>query len=319
MTAAGSERLSVAVFSFNRGPYLAQCLASIARHMPGVPVCVHDDNSTDPETCALLARLDVPVIRPARTENALLGGLYSNMQAALDAATSEWILFFQDDMQIVRDVTEADLAEIARLYADDPACAFIHPLFMKEALAAKFARELRPIAGRRAYGRAEGIGRDAARYPYSDVSIAHVGRLRAAGWRFEGHEGQNMQAARGLFSGMPFLADPFGFYCPEVPCYRNRARPLSGRIAGAMADDGVKGYHAMTASEVAALRARPVGEFPFAEDLLRPTDPAVRRPFVYQDYQSRGWLRPLAEVERLWLSLRRRLRRMRARLVGVRG
>ena len=319
MAAAGSERLSVAVFSFNRGPYLAQCLASIARHMPGVPVSVHDDNSTDPETCALLGRLDVPVIQPHRTENALLGGLYSNMQAALDAATTEWILFFQDDMQIVRDVTEADHAEIARLYDDDPACAFIHPLFMKEALAAKFARELRPIAGRRAYGRAEGIGRAEARYPYSDVSIAHVGRLRAAGWRFLGHEGRNMDMAREVFSQMPFLADPFGFYCPEVPCYRNRARPLSGRIAGAMADDAVKGYHPMSASEVAALRARPVGQFPFAEDVLHPTDPTVRRPFVYQDFQSRGWLRPLAEGERLWLSLRRRLRRLRARLAGAGG
>jgi hypothetical protein len=314
MAAAGSERLSVAVFSFNRGPYLAQCLASIARHMPDVPVSVHDDNSTDPETCALLGRLDVPVIQPTRTGTTLLGGLYNNMQAALDAARTEWIFFLQDDMQIVRDVGPEDYRCIAALFEADPTRAFVQPLFMKEALAAKFERELVPLGSLRAYGRAPEIDRGRARYPYSDVSIAHVGRLRAAGWQFRQQERLCEDEARRLFSDMPFLGDPFAFYCPEVPCYRNRTRTLSGRIAGAVLDARTKGYHPMTADQISALCARPIGRFPYAEDHLTPTDPNVRRPFVYQDFQARGWLRPLAEVERLWMSGRRRIRRWRDRL-----
>lgn len=303
----GLEALTVAVFSYNRGTYLSHCLDSIARNMPGAVVRVYDDRSDDPATCATLRDLAVPVVQPDAIEKAQHGGLYANMQRALDQVETPYLLFLQDDMQVVRPVDADDLAVIAAMFEADANCGFISPLFMKAAYERKVRAQYEPSDAPRRYCIASLIKREEMRFAFADVCLMNVGRIRSAEFRILPGEGLNELQAKEKFSQMPVMADPFAFYCPEVPTFRNRKRPLSGRLARSRG----LGFHDLTAHETATLRNRPLDRWPFAEDFLAPVDPKVRRPFVFQDFQGSTPLRILARLEYFAASGRRRLRRWR--------
>ncbi|MGV8953955.1 MAG: glycosyltransferase family 2 protein [Cypionkella sp.] len=305
--------ITVAVFSYNRGAYLEFCLASIARNLPQARVVVYDDLSDDPATVAVLAALRVPLVQPTAVARAQHGGLYVNMRRALAEVTTPYLLFLQDDMQIVRQVTVQDIATIEAMFAADEACGFISPLFMKAQYARKLRGQYQAAPLLRSYVCAPEIAREAMRFAFADVTLAHVPRLRAAGFDILDGEGANEVQAEAMFSQMPLMADPFAFYCPEVPTFRNRKRPFSGRIARVMRRAGGLGFVDMTAAEVDALRHRDLSVWPFAEDFLTPENPQVRRPFVFQDFQGPLALRVLSRVEYLLLSGGRRLRRLRAK------
>jgi len=291
--------LTVAVFSYNRGEFLRNCVRSVQRNLPGAVIRVYDDNSDDPATKAVLADLGVSVITPESSDARRLGGLYSNMQTALMAAETPWILFLQEDMQMVRPVGEADLAAIAALFAEDQRRAFVGPVFFKAISMKRHHRQCVPQETPRCYRLRDGASpaEQAKRIAYFDVCIGHVAQLRAAGWQFGNSERGNVQQARRLFSDMPTLGEPFIFYLPEVPVFRNRRKSLAARIAARLTGPGVKAFRDMTAAEVARFATRPLSQWPVAEDFLTPCDPTVRRPFVYRDVKRTWWLALLHRAE----------------------
>jgi glycosyltransferase involved in cell wall biosynthesis len=286
--------LTIAVFSYNRGAYLRNCVASVMRNMPFADVRIYDDNSTDPETLSVLAGLGLPVLRPVQSESGRHGGLYANMSRALDEAASGMILFLQEDMQIVRPVQPEELDGIARIL-ETPKRAFVFPGFMKSSSMSRYQRLMVADSGLRAYvARPDG----ADRITYVDAMIADVAKLRAAGWRFSASERENAAKAAALFADMPYLGDPFLFYCPEVPIYRNRMQSLSSRIAARLTGSDVKAFHDLTGIETQALLHRPLADWPVAEIWLTPVNPNVRRPFVFKDVKVRWWLNILNKAER---------------------
>jgi len=291
--------LEVAVFSFNRGDYLRNCVESIQRNMPGIKVTIYDDNSTDPDTVATIRALALPVYRPDPGVDRRHGGLYDNMQAALDRAVAPVILFVQDDMQIVRPVLAADLATIADCFAADPEVAFICPFFIKATRRTRYGRLLTPSDRGRYYVPSELAKTRLAhkKMAYFDAVLINVARLYAVGWQFGQAEGANVVEARKRFSHMPVLADPFMFFCPEVPFFRNRKQAIAARIARRVVGEDVKRFIEMTEAEVAALRARPMEVLPVAEDFLRTANLRVRRPFVYKDVAARWWLYGFHKLE----------------------
>lgn len=291
--------LTVAVFSFNRGDYLRNCVESVQRNLPGAAIRIYDDNSDDPATRAVLADLGVPVITPDVSDGGRHGGLYANMQAALMAAQTPWILFLQDDMQVVRPVSISDHQMIEACFATDPRIGFVSPIFIKAVRQRRHERLLQPAAAGRFYVPSDLAGKklQSRRLAYFDAPIAHVARLAAAGWHFAATEGANVAQARARFSYMPILADPFTFFCPEVPFYRNRSQSRAARLAQRVVGGAVKSLADMTLAEVAQLKARSMAELPIAERFLTTTDPNVRRPFVYKDVAARWWLRALHGLE----------------------
>lgn len=308
--------ITVAVFSYNRGAYLEFCLASLARNMPMAKVVVYDDLSDDPETIEVLSRISVPLVQPTAVEKAQHGGLYRNMARALADVDTPFLMFLQDDMQIVRPVDAADIDTLHAIFARDPDCGFISPLFMKAGYARKMWAQYAPDAPSRTYVCAPHIERKDMRFAFSDVCIAHVGRLRAAGFQILQGEGHNEAQAKGCFSQMPLMADPFAFYCPEVPTFRNRKRPLSGRIAKALPRAQGLGFGDMTTAETLAFRKRDLAVWPFAEDFLHPQNPKTRRPFVYQDFQGPLALRIMSRLEYMVLSGKRKLLRLCMKIAG---
>lgn len=291
--------LAVAVFSYNRADHLRNCLGSLRRHIPFAEVTVYDDRSDDPATVACLTALTERVVVPPGGPESRHGGLYANMQRALEDCRAEHLVFLQDDMQVVRSVDDADLAVLEALFAADDRRAFVSPTFIKGLRRRRYRRGLAPDGDARCY-----VARDAATpLAYFDVSIAAVDRLRASSWRFAPNERENVRQARAMFADMPVMGDPFVFYCPEVPIFRNRGRSLASRLAARVTGEAVKAFRDMTPPEVEAFRARDLARWPVAEDFLQPLDGRVGRPFVYADVGARWWLRGLHRIE---TTLRRR-------------
>ena len=307
-------KLTVAVFSYNRSEYLAYCLASIERNMPQARVVVYDDLSDDPETAAFLSNLSVPVVQPTLVEKARHGGLYTNMATAFAEVDTDYLMFLQDDMQIVRPVESSDIDALDMIFASDPDCGFVSPQFMKAGLTAKLLAHYRADPDLRAYVFSNEISREAMGFAFSDVCIAHVPRLRAAGFAILQGEDKNEMLAKSLFSHMPWMADPFAFYCPEVPTFRNRKLQLSGQIAKMIRRPAGLGFHDMKQTDVKKLRARDLSVWPFAEDFLTAENPNVRKPFVFRDFHGPLGLRILSKIESLLVSGGRRLRGIRKKL-----
>jgi hypothetical protein len=196
-------------------------------------------------------------------------------------------------MQLVRPVQPVELDQIAIILGAGRR-AFVFPGFMKATSMPRYRRQMRADAAIRAYvGRAD----DPGRITYVDAMIADVGKLREVGWRFAGSERENAAKARGLFADMPYLADPFLFYCPEVPIFRNRAQSLSARIAARLTGQDVKAFHDLGAEDVHRLLRRPMSDWPVAENWLVPVNPGVRKPFVFKDVKVRWWLNLLNKAE----------------------
>lgn len=275
-----ADDLEIAVLSFNRGPWLANCLASARHHLPGVRITVYDDASTDPETCALLAALPegVTLWQRDRAMAGRHGGLYANMQQALDRAAAPFLLYLQDDTQIVRSPAPGEIAAVIAACRTLGA-AFLNTLFLPSWPRASDASRCRAVAGQRLYLQRNSSLRHPKDLSYRDVLLADVAALRARDWRFADSEVANARQARALFGPMPLMSDPFVAFVPEVPIFRGKKRNLAVRLAEARLTPGVKAFRPMSDAAVARLRAHPVAVPPYAMTYLETVDPGTRKGF----------------------------------------
>ncbi|MEL6702133.1 MAG: glycosyltransferase, partial [Pseudomonadota bacterium] len=173
--------LDIAIFSYNRPDYLGDCVASVLRHAPDARLRVYDDGSDDPQTLALLDSLGDRAVRRDPGDTSRHGGLYGNMQFALDQAEGDWLMFLQDDMQIVRDITATEMTDMAAIWDAHPRAAFLCPIFWKQARLFRFRREVEFRASPDRFVTPEGRlpANRKTTLSYFDVAIGHVERLRA--------------------------------------------------------------------------------------------------------------------------------------------
>lgn len=300
--------LSVAIFSYNRGKYLKNLLNSLDRHLPEARVVVYDDDSDDAYTKQVLAETHHRVSRGAPVAiSKRHGNLYGNMQKALEDCETRFLLFLQDDNQIVRDVGAGTFAAIEAAFAHQDV-AFARMQLLKQRRHSRLLSQLAPDPNARLYWPNVAMAELPWGHVYWDVILADTAKLRAANWTFQESERDNQIQARGLFRCAPYLADPFVSYCPEVSVYRNRKLYLSSRIVDLERQGAICRYIPMTADENRAFTTRPLDIMPLAEDFLK-TDPSdVKRPFEDHDYARTWWLKALYKVEsrlwRIWASLR---------------
>lgn len=290
------------VFSFNRGQFLENCIESIERCVVDPGVVIFDDDSTDAETLSVLQRLEGrhTVLKPGNVSSHRLGGLYGNMQAALDYCRNEdLVCFLQDDTQLVREVPAEEIDKLDRCFEQNPDLGFITPCFIrginrKRGLAYAFDES----SG--LYFRAESSN-SAGRY-FSALLMMKPTRLLAAGWQFGRSEPENEQQARERFSSMGYLFAPFAMWLPEVPAYRGKRKTLGLKLAEKKRNCGYYPFRIMDDEQVRALRSRDPAILPYAEDFLHcdPRDPP--RPWAYNPLTGTGWIKTLNQIE---VSLRR--------------
>lgn len=295
----------VTIFSFNRGEFLQHCVASVERCIPFARIMIVDDNSTDSQTQAVLAQLRQrhTVIQPAVGTDTLQskhGGLYANMQLALDwlgssdAQDAETIMCtLQDDMQVVRAVAREEFVAMRTSWQASPQQGFLHPAFLKGS--ERQRNDMALHADGHAYTnqrRNSSVGAW-----YSDIFIAPVTRLQKHGWQFGARESVNEEQARRLFDPMGYLLNPFVAWLPAAPCWRGKRRTWAIRQGEKRQQCGFHPFQEMTPQEADDFCARPPSQLPYAEDYLRLQTSTLAQPWAYHPLQGSRWLKWLNSLE----------------------
>lgn len=279
-----------AVFSFNRGLLLQNCVRSIRRFYPESDLVIFDDDSGDLETLRVLDQLErsgCRIVYSDHPANQISGDLYRNMNRALRIAAAEgreFVHFMQDDTQFVR--RRPDLAEhVAEIFARRPLAYQVQAHFLK-----RLGRsETTPLRDVRAY-RFAGLG--------GDLGFFHTRRVLADGLRLGPRE--RVWAARAAARGLEACGtgDPV---VARVPW------PKNSRFRG------TKGYEIRAEHELllrplddataARLTSRDLGQRPWGDDWYEPLGWRCWKP--YRSDPSRAkWLAQIVASALRWRSLR---------------
>jgi len=290
--------LTVCIFSFNRGAYLRNCVESIRTCIPDADIIIFDDTSDDPETLAYLdeAARYCRIVEPTEIGTIKHGGLYHNMNAALDLLRDRSLLcFLQDDTQVVRPVSSSEIKELDHLLGRSPGSGFVHPCFIRGIDLRK--RPVTPLTGpatgffyRQDTGQSAGIH-------YSDLVVFKPGRLIAAGWRFHQSEPANDRQAKELFGMMAYMWLPFAMWLPEVPAYRGKKKTLGLRLAERKKRVGFYPFRILSYDEIERAREQEPPRLPVAEDFLECTPGSPPKPWTYNPLTGLRLLKNLNNIE----------------------
>jgi glycosyltransferase involved in cell wall biosynthesis len=295
--------MEIFVFSYNRGAFLKNCIDSLLRHTKGCRICVVDDNSTCPDTQAYLATLPtgVELMPVPQASEARHGGLYPNMQLALDAAAEDATVFFiQDDMQLVRDFTEDDQQYIKAFFSHYDRAAFLHPMFLRGRRNRRDRRITKLAPDFPVYFREQPEKKNWRDLSYVDGVIAHAGRLKAADWQFVEGEAANANQAAPLFGKMGIWPYPLAMFLPEVPVYRGKHKTPAVTLAEKWAGTDPKAFRDMSTEEIKRFKERDLSLLPVAEDFLD-CEVTVKKPFHYSVVNVYPMLRVWHKLTQ-WLS-----------------
>ncbi len=294
------------VFSFNRGQFLQNCIQSIENCAVHSKIIVFDDNSDDPETIKVLRDIETShtVLQPGHSSQHHLGGLYGNMQSALEyCKDEELVCFLQDDTQLVRPLTEHDIAFINKAFHDLPRLGFLHPCFIRGINRVRGAEYLYDQDST-LYFRAP-TKRSSGRF-FSALLIMKPERLLKSGWKFKSSEPNNNLQAENMFQPMGYLFSPFAMWLPEVPAYRGKRKTLGLKLAEKKRGCGYFPFRQMTVEQIEALAKRPSSALPYAENFLECIPESPKKPWSYNPLTDTGWIKTLNQIE---ISVRRILRR----------
>ncbi len=287
------------IFSYNRGRHLLNCVSSIEQCIEAPDIRVFDDNSDDPETLAALAviaqkhTVTTPENDAGQSKH---GGLYGNMQRALDSLPGEaYACFLQDDMQLVRPLSKDELGAIYQHFEDFESMAFMSPTFLKLSKKEKSLKKILPIDNTFYFTRK--IINQSAGTCYSDIFIAHVGRLQKKRWTFENREKLNEIQAQNYFEPMHCLLSPFIMWLPNVSCYRGKKKSLALKIAEKQCKAGLYPAKIMTKEESEAFIHRDDKMLPFAEDHISIVGVNLKKPWSLHPLEGRRVLKSLEKIE----------------------
>lgn len=297
MTDKKNLQLHFLVFSFNRGDFLKNCVNSIRACIPFARISVWDDNSTDPMTRQILQNLDAAVevhSSPDTEARGMHGGLYGNMQLAMQAADSdELICAIQDDMQVVRPVSEVEFYNWEEQLCAAGHHGFIHPVFLKN-------DKDRVLPGDTDEWFCLDRTQHSAGSHYSDIFMIRRNLLQQVDWTFHNKEADNEQQARQHFKPMAYLKDPFIAWLPAVPAWRGKRQTWALRFAEKTRRCGLYPFNIMTEEQSMAFRQRASTCPPYAEAYLQLQNDTLTKPWFYQPLKRRPLLRQLHKAELAW-------------------
>ena len=301
------SNLYFCVFSYNRGLLLENCVKSIEHCAPDSTIIVFDDDSDDPHTLSVISDIKKKhrVITPSMHSNNMtetkLGGLYNNMQAALDMLPDQQLFcFIQDDMQCTHKIQPEDIEAIQHFFNANPNAAFIHPAFFKERNQKENLINLSWDEEHQVYYRENPKKQTGVHF--SAIHISRTDILRKANWQFSNKERLNDKKAKALFGKMGFMKNPFCLWLPMVPLYRGKKKTLAIQIAERFYKSGLFAVNYLSDDEAKQFRNRGTSSLPEAESFLRLKDSKLPEPW---QYSSLSCSRLLKILNRLQVSLQK--------------
>lgn len=291
------------LFSYNRGRFLKNCVDSIITNAPDSPITIVDDGSNDPETVDILNALPerIRILRQKRETVAKLGGLYRNMQLALDDMQDDvtHFIFIQDDTQVVRPLTADDYTYFEDYFSTFPEAAFLNPHFLKGVRKRGIVRSI--YADKTFptyfYNFSENLKDRSVTMYFTDICVGHAPRMKQANFRYQDNESTSAQHARKLFSKMGTMAHPLLMSLPEVPIYRGKQKTLGVTLAEKRLGTDPNAFRQMTPDEVTSMKERDLSILPFAEDFLKCTGRQPKIPFVKESVNAFTALRIIHKIE----------------------
>ncbi|WP_433773167.1 glycosyltransferase [Bacillus wiedmannii] len=279
-----------AIFSYNRGNYLFNCIQSIERNYPNLHkqnLVIYDDNSECENTVRILNNLqnkyEVKINKHMINDNSRCG-LYYNMNLALQDAIDqnyEYIFFIQEDLQIVRPIDEYFLNECNVIFGSDPNIIQVSPVFFKGTFSKEEFNRFTSINEQFGYY----IGNPLGLNGVSDIGITKVKPLKEVNWFFDNDETINMR--KGTELGLVYVKpkNPIMMYTPWPETYRYKTASKSKtytRILDYIYRAGLHTYKDMPEEKINELCCRSIHEYPYAENYLSITENIrLKKPWNY--------------------------------------
>ncbi|WP_286804388.1 MULTISPECIES: glycosyltransferase family A protein [unclassified Marinimicrobium] len=286
------------IFSFNRAQFLENCVDSIRKCAPYADILIFDDESTDPLTQSYLERIreTVTIVQPAIKGRIKHGGLYHNMQSALEATQHySLVCFLQDDTQVIRPVALHELAQLHSILEENASVGFIHPCFIRGIDLNRNPVSDDPGPTQNTYLRR--ATQQSAGIHYSDLLVTSPQKLLKKQWRFLQSEPGNDRQAKALFGRMLYLYSPFAMWLPEVPAWRGKKKTLALKIAERKKQCGYYPFIIWSAEQADQFLRRSPKEIPVAESLLECTPITPRKPWTYNPLTGLRGLKLLNNLE----------------------
>ncbi len=182
-------RLLSAIFSYQRYHLFRNTVDSFFAFGPDSDLLIVDDGSDDPRILAYLAEIAkrprVTVIRRDREGGAQHGGLYPNMNLAVDHAVEggySHIFFLQDDVQFLW--KDDDFCKrVEHVFRTQPDAAMVNCFFFKGIVARQMRERLIPFTEADAW--------HLTPYAIVDIGIMPLALLQEKKWRFGNTESGN--------------------------------------------------------------------------------------------------------------------------------
>lgn len=271
--------IPVFVFSFNRPDFLRNCLASIRHTMPNAEIHILDDCSWDDETKRVLAqekeRTAIYFSKADGPSEFKTGGLCGLMNLAMHIAREKrhpYVLFIQDDMQMVRALRDRDMDHIGEYFHNVPNAIQLSTTFIRKLGTDGFLNDYSITRPAFAYLRKREAERGKSNF--SDTGVFSVDRFFELFDRFEVGEDKNSAKAmeRGLTCGRSFF--PFINWLPYPMSFRGRKRSMMHLVFEYFGRSGFYPIEFMTEREVAEFMTREPSILPIMEEFLTcPTSP----------------------------------------------
>lgn len=287
MTTNTSElKLHIYVFSYNRGSFLRNCLDSLQECAPEYQVTVIDDGSKDNETIEVLNdwkdQHEIIVVNNAAAGDQKTGGLHNNMNYAFNHARKnriKYILFMQDDVQLVRRIQNTDLQRAINFFRSNQNSFELSTTFLKEKYQTWDKSRMTIDTSVQAYMRE--YVRKKSGMPgcvgFSDVGLFEVDRFFKLFGDLESSEVANEMKARERGISLGFDVFPFMHWLPYPISHRGKKRTLYHRLVEIIAGAGFHPIQYMSKEEENKFLNRPQDVLPVAERfLISPTCPYAR-------------------------------------------
>ncbi len=297
--------LTFCLFTFNRGRFLENCIASIEACAPGAALYIFDDNSDEEYTINVLnkAREKHTVVQPPKAQqgSSKFGGLYNNMIRAVEMMPDDArVCFIQDDMQCVRKITQQDIDDIDEYFAVHPNAAFLHPAFVKGGKRERDKKSMQLDDASNVYFRHN--VKQSAGVHFSAIIIFIPGRLRETGWEFAFREKLNDQQAGEKYGKMGLMCNPFCLWLPNVPAFRGKRKTLALKLAERMRKSDLYAVEIMDDEQAHAFCHRDKSQLPVAEDFLTLKKGPLKTPWAYYALDGLTFMKYLNRLELFFMK-----------------